>query len=57
MTGEGICNPNLTVGYLIQNIENDDADLRAAIANVRQDVKSSRSNFENAVAVLLPVFF
>ena len=43
------------VGYLIQNIENDDADLRAAIANVRQDVKSSRSNFENAVAVLLPV--
>ena len=43
------------VGYLIDNIENPDADLRAAIANIRQDVNNTRSDFENAVAVLLPV--
>ena len=43
------------VGYLLDNITNDDADLRAAIANIRQNVNNTRSDFENAVAVLLPV--
>ena len=43
------------VGYLIDNIENADADLRAAIANIRQNVNNTRSNFESAIAVLLPV--
>jgi hypothetical protein len=43
------------VGYLIDNIENSDADLRAAIANIRQNVNDTRLNFESAIAVLLPV--
>ena len=43
------------VGYLIDNIENPDADLRAAIANIRQNVNGTRSNFELAIGVLLPV--
>ena len=43
------------VGYLIDNIENADADLRAAIANIRQNVNDTRTNFESAIAVLLPV--
>ena len=43
------------VGYLLDNIENADADLRAAIANIRQNVNDTRSNFEAAIAVLLPV--
>lgn len=43
------------VGFLIDNIENPDADLRAAIANIRQDVNGTRYNFEAAIAVLLPV--
>jgi hypothetical protein len=43
------------VGYLLDNITNDDADLRAAIANIRQNVNDTRSDFENAVSVLLPV--
>ena len=43
------------VGYLLDNIENADADLRAAIANIRQNVNGTRSNFEAAIAVLLPV--
>ena len=43
------------VGYLIDNIEHPDADLRAAIANIRQNVNETRSSFENSVTVLLPV--
>jgi hypothetical protein len=43
------------VGYLLDNIENADADLRAAIANIRQNVNDTRTNFESAIAVLLPV--
>lgn len=43
------------VGYLLDNITNNDADLRAAIANIRQNVNDTRSDFENAVSVLLPV--
>ena len=43
------------VGYLIDNIVNSDPDLRAAIANIRMDINSMRSDFEKAVAALLPV--
>ena len=43
------------VGYLIDNIINADPDLRAAIASVRIDMNGMRSNFETAVAFLLPV--
>ena len=43
------------VGYLLDNIINTDADLRAAIANIRQNVNNTRSDFENAISVLLPV--
>ena len=43
------------VGYLIDNIQNPDPDLRAAIANVRLDTNGMRSNFEDTVAFLLPV--
>jgi hypothetical protein len=43
------------VGYLIDNLNNADPDLRAAIANVRLDTNGMRSNFEDTVAFLLPV--
>ena len=43
------------VGYLIDNLDNSDPDLRAAIANIRQNVHDTRSDFEAAVGVLLPV--
>ena len=43
------------VGYLIDNIDNSDPDLRAAIASIRLDVNGMRTNFEDAVACLLPV--
>lgn len=43
------------VGYLIDNIINSDPDLRAALANIRQNVNETRSDFEGSVAVLLPV--
>ena len=43
------------VGYLIDNVTNNDADLRAAIANIRQNVNDTRSDFEKAVSVILPV--
>ena len=43
------------VGYLIDNINNPDPDLRADIANIRIDMNNMRSNFESAVAFLLPV--
>lgn len=43
------------VGYLLDNIENADADLRAALANVRQNVNGTRTDFEAAIAVMLPV--
>jgi hypothetical protein len=43
------------VGYLLDNIKNADTDLRAAIANICQNVNNTRSDFENAVSVLLPV--
>ena len=43
------------VGYLIDNIENNDPDLRAAIASVRINTNGMRDDFEAAVAFLLPV--
>ena len=42
------------VGYLIDNIINADPDLRAAIASVCIDTNGMCSNFETAVAFLLP---
>ena len=43
------------VGYLINNIENPDPDLRAAIAQIRIDTNGMRDNFDLAVESLLPV--
>ena len=43
------------VGYLIDNIENSDPDLRAAIASVRINTNGMRDNFERTVAFLLSV--
>ena len=43
------------VRYLLDNITNDDVDLRAAIANIQQNVNDTRSNFENAITVLMLV--
>ena len=40
---------------LIDNIENSDAALQAAIANIRQNTNGMRDDFEKAAAVLLPV--
>lgn len=43
------------VGYLLENLNNNDPDLRAAIASVRINTNNMRSDFEAAVAFLLPV--
>ena len=43
------------VGYLIDNITNSDPDLHAAIASICVDTNGMCSNFEAAVAFLLPV--
>ena len=43
------------VGYLIDNIDHPDPDLRAAIAAIRMNNNGMRSNFELAVSCLLPV--
>lgn len=43
------------VGYLIDNIENNDPDLRAAIANVKLDTTNIIDDFEAAVECLLPI--
>ena len=43
------------VGYLIDNIQNADPDLRAAIASIRINTEGMRDDFESAVAFLLPV--
>ena len=48
-------NGHTRVGYLIDNIEHSDADLRAAIAQVRTNSQGARDDFEKAVAILLPV--
>lgn len=46
---------NTRVSYLINNINNSDPDLRAAIANIRIDTNGMKDDFEAAVAFLLPV--
>ena len=43
------------VGYLLDNMENSDPDLRAAIASIRINTNGMRDNFEDSVAFLLPV--
>ena len=43
------------IGYLIDNINNADPDLRAAIASIRIDTNNMRNDFEASVAFLLPV--
>lgn len=48
-------NEHTRVGYLLENIVNNDADLRAALASIRADLNGMRSNFERAVAFMLPV--
>ena len=40
---------------LIDGIENSDAALQAAVANIRQSSNGMRDDFEKAVTVLLPV--
>ena len=48
-------NEHTRVGYLVDNIENSDAALQAAIASVRQNQNNLRDDFEASVATLLPV--
>ena len=48
-------NEHTRVGYLIDNIENNDPDLRAAIASIRINTNGMRDDFEKSVAFLLPV--
>ena len=43
------------VGYLLDNITNNDPDLRAALASIRVNTNGMRDNFERAVAFMLPV--
>ena len=43
------------VGYLLDNITNQDPDLRAALASIRVNVNNMRNSFDDAVAFLLPV--
>ena len=48
-------NDHTRVGYLLSNIENSNAALQAALANIRQDNNGMRNDFEAAVATLIPV--
>ena len=43
------------VGYLIDNIQNNDPDLRAALASIRINTNNMREDFEAAVTFMLPV--
>ena len=43
------------VGYLIDNIDHQDADLRAAIAQIRTNSSGARDKFDRSVSILLPV--
>ena len=43
------------VGYLLDNITNNDPDLRAALASIRINTDGMRDDFERAVAFMLPV--
>ena len=48
-------NDTSKVKYLIENIENSDADLKAAIGMIRADHNGLKSDFEGAIRLLLPV--
>ena len=48
-------NEHTRVGYLIDNINNSDPDLRAALASIRANTNGMRDNFETAVTFMLPV--
>ena len=48
-------NDHTRVTYLIENIEHQDADLRAAIAQIRTNSGGTRDDFEKSVSLLLPV--
>jgi len=48
--------PHTIVGYLLENINNNDADLRATLSSIRINTDNMRGKFEKCVAVLLPVF-
>ena len=43
------------VQYLLDNIQNNDPDLRAALGNIRLNVNNMRDDFEKSVTYLLPV--
>ena len=43
------------VGYLLDNIINNDADLRAALASICVNTNGMRNDFESAVAFMLSV--
>ena len=47
-------NNHTRVSYLIDDIINNDPDLRAAIASIRVNTDNMRSNFEAAVIFMLP---
>ena len=48
-------NNHTRVSYLIDNIVNNDPDLRAAITSIRVNTDNMLSNFEGAVTFILPV--
>ena len=48
-------NDHTRVSYIINNIVNNDPDLRAAITSIRVNTDKMRSNFEAAVTFMLPV--
>ena len=54
-TNSQLPNDHTRVSYLIDNIVNNDPDLRAAIASIRVYTDNIRSNFEAAVTFMLPV--
>ena len=47
-------NEHTRVGYLVDNIDNSDAALQAAIASIRQNQNNLRDDFEASIATLLP---
>ena len=52
---EVLSDPMLRIRYMIDNITSVDPDLKAGIAQIRTDANGARSNFEEAVNILLPL--
>ena len=48
-------NARSRVGFLLDNIVNNDPDLRAALANIRANVNNMRDDFEASISYILPV--